>query len=276
MKTLFIAVCFLLLVSLSVPVFAQEGEAEGTLDAAAMGNEFLGAFNQILVEEFEARALARNSALDGVAEEIARSVGCNEERVEFDIQQSVKDAGYAAYPGETFPRTTRIPLLPVVNNRPIEEMAQFYAADIFENNINQPGRFYREIGIGIVPCVVVEADQVGSTQQYGLFIILGSQPDVIPVVVGDGSGSVEGSAPTTVAVSVHQESTRQMDGIFGRGASIRISTAPLGDSDEAIAYGSPIEVELTECGTNTVHYELTDTNDVVLEGSADIELVCPE
>jgi hypothetical protein len=272
-KSLWFVLCALLMGSLAMPAFAQD---EGEMDAEALANDFLAAFNNILVEDYEARALARNEVLDGVAQELANQIGCNDERVEFDIQQSVKDAGYAAYPGENFPRTTRIPLVPAVNVRPVEEVAQFYAPDIFESNINQAGRFYREIGIGIVPCIAEEgADAVGTTQQYALFIILGSQPDVIPVVASDGSGVVEGSAPTSVSVSIHQESTRQLPGIFGRGASIRVSPDALDDSVEAIAYGSPIEVELSECGVNDFFYELTDTNDMVIEGSFEVELVCP-
>jgi hypothetical protein len=238
---------------------------------------FVTHFNRILREQLGTRALARNDILDGVAQKIADQVGCSNAPVEFDIVREVLSAGYKAYPGDTTARTTRIPLLPIVNFRPIEEMAQFYTVDIFET-INQDGRYYREIGVGITPCNVNLGDEaVGSTQQYALFVILGSQPDVIPVVIENGSKqlTVDG-VPVTVNLSIHQENSRQREGIFGRTVTMRLSNTPLDSSVEAIPYESTLTWELSTCGANTVYYELTDKNTLKVTGETSVEVVCPE
>jgi hypothetical protein len=261
------------------PAVAQEGTAEETapLDAEAMEEAFVTTFNRILREEVGTRALARNAILDEVAQKITDAVGCSDQRVEFDIVREVLEAGYQAYPGDTTARTTRIPLLPIVNFRPIEEMAQFYTVDIFET-INQDGRYYREIGVGITLCTVNLGDEaMGSTQQYALFVILGSQPDVIPVVIeNDGKQLTVDGVPVTVNLSIHQENSRQREGIFGRTVTMRLSEAPLDESVQAIPYSSTLEWEFKECGANTVYYELTDANGLTVTGETSVEVVCSE
>jgi hypothetical protein len=270
-----VLVCLFMFCLLANPVQAQDRAAP---DGEAMEERFLGEFNRIMRQEIGARALARNPILDEVAQEIADLLGCTDDRVEFDIQHEVAQRGYGVFPGDDRPRTTRVPLLPAVNFRPIEEMAQFYTEDIFENNINKPGRFYREIGVGVSPCIVVDEadpDLIGSTQQYGLFVILGSQPDVIPVVIENGTSSLSATeAPLTVNLSIHQENSRQQVGIFGRGDRLRLSNAPLTEDDDLENYQAGMEWEFEDCGANTLYYELTDTEGLTLEGEVSVEVLC--
>jgi hypothetical protein len=255
--------------------FAQEEETT-EFDAEAAKETFYVEFNRVLREEIETRALAHSAILDEVAQTIADEIGCTEDRVDFDIKFAVADLGYEMYPGDNEVRTTRIPLLPIVNERPIEEMATFYTGDIFESNINQAGRFYREIGIGVAPCIVdLGPDSVGSTQQYTLFVILGSQPNVIPLVIENGASQITAeTTPVPVTLSIHQENSRQRPGIFGRAETMRLSSTPLDDSVEAVRYEDTVAWELADCGENSVFYELTDAEGLTVEGSATVEVVC--
>jgi hypothetical protein len=271
------AILLVIILALSAfPVLAQD-EPSQVSDPEQMEETYLAEFNRILRDEIGTRALARNDILDDIAQKTAEALGCTNEPVEFDINQDVMDAGYKTYPGDNSTRTTRIPLLPIVNFRPIEEMATFYTEDIFET-IDQDGRYYREIGVGVAPCIVDLGDEaVGSTPQYSMFIILGSQPDVIPVVVGNGTDQITVDAvPVTVPVSIHQENSRQIEGIFGRAATVRLSAEPLTDSNAAQAYEPLVQWELTECGPNTIYYELTDEAGLTLSGETAVEVVCPE
>lgn len=278
MKSLGALLIVVLLMTALTPVMGQDEAEEEPLTAEEMADAFTIEFNRILREEFDARALARNELLDSVALRIAEQVGCTNERIDFDIQDEAEAAGYRLYPGDTEARTTRIPLIPAVNVRPIEEMATFYSAGIFENNINQPSRYYREIGVGVSPCTATQGpDAVGTTQQYGLFIVLGSQPDLIPVVIeNDGSTLEVDSVPVTVELSVHSENSRQREGIFGTTDTVRLSNSPIEDDTPSQPYATTISWELEECGENTVYYELTDTEGLSVEGVASVEVVCGE
>jgi hypothetical protein len=273
-KSLGVLLVIALLLALT-PAFGQD-EAEEARTPEEMADAFTVEFNRVLREQFDTRALARSDILDGVATEIAEQVGCTNNRIDFDIQLEAELGGYRVYPGDNEARTTRIPLIPAVNIRPIEDMASLYAAGIFENNINQPSRFYREIGVGVSPCIAVQGpDAIGSTEQYGLFIVLGSQPDVIPVVIENGGSTIEVDAvPARVELSIHSENSRQREDIFGSTASVRLSNSPIDDDTPSSLYTPAVLWALEECGENTVYYELTDEAGLIIEGSTSVDIVC--
>jgi hypothetical protein len=277
MKPLGALLVVILLMLALTPAMGQD-DAEEPLDATEMADAFTVEFNRVLRQEFETRALARNDLLDSVALQVAEQVGCTNDRIDFDIQLEAELAGYRLYPGDNETRTTRIPLIPAVNVRPIVEMANLYSAGIFENNINQPSRYYREIGVGVSPCTAIQGpDAVGTTQQYGLFIVLGSQPDVIPVVIESGGLTLGAeSVPVTVELSVHQENSRQREEIFGTTESIRLSNTEIDDDTPSQPYAPVVAWDLEECGMNTVYYELTDTEGLMVEGSTSVEVICGE
>lgn len=240
---------------------------------------FLVTFNTILRTEFNSRPLAPNPILDEIAQEIAALVGCTNERVEFDIQREALRLGYEPYPdATTIARTTRVPLLPAVNTRSVEEMARIYTSDIFQNNINLSGRFYREIGIGVSPCIVAtDAEVIGTTTQYGLFVILGAQPNVIPLVIENGARQLEASElPLRVTLAIHQENSRQLDGLFGIVSRMRLSNAPLTAGVLNRSYEPYVTWSLESCGENTVYYELTDTVGLQVTGETSVEVICEE
>ena len=270
----FFILMFVVVALMVSPVSAQNER----IDPEAMSQAFYEQFNHVLREEFGHTALARNEILDHVAQDIAQTIACTDNRVQFSIQREAREQGFQTYPGDNSARTTRIPLLPVVNLRPIEELAQFYAADIFQNNINSQGRFYREIGIGVFPCIAVNSRGVrGSTEQYSLFVILGAQPDVIPVVIENGERilNVE-SVPVTVTLSLHEEVSRPREGIFGAGSKARLSSEPIDDDTPESDFQPFMEWEFEECGINTLYYELTDAANVTVEGSTSIDIHCPD
>lgn len=255
---------------------AQTGSDE-PLDGEQMAAAFVAEFNRILREDLEHPALARNPILDEIAQNIARQVGCQDGRVTFDIQEEAAERGFALYPDDNLARTTRIPLLPAVNQRPIEEIAEAYTPAIYGSNIAQQGRFYREIGVGVDPCVARVGQTVGSSQQYGIFVILGAQPNVIPVVIENGETSLPAeSTPLEVTLSVHEELSRPRSDIFGATQEIRLSNEPLTDEVEAIPYAPFVAWELPECGENTVYYELTDEAGMTVEGETSVTVECTE
>lgn len=272
--TVMIVTLILSMVGLST--FAQEPEPER--DAETLRQVYYEEFNRVLREQYGTRALGRSPILDGIAQVLAESISCTEDPAEFDIPVMARAADYGLYEGDTAVRVTRYPLLPIVNMRSVEDMARFFTGAIFEENINQAGRFYREIGVGLQPCIAVETSgAVGSTPQYALFVILGAQPDVIPVVIENGEKElIAESLPLEVEISVHQENSRQLPGIFGRGVSLRLANEPITASTPSLAYQSAVTWQFDTCGENTLYYELTDAEGLSLEGSTSVELICPE
>lgn len=259
-------VSILLIMAMIAPIYGQQPDE---LDAEAMETFFAQELNRIIREQFNSPALARSETLDIVAQRIAENIGCREDTVRFDIPGDAVAQGYTPYPGYGVGRTTRVPLVPVVNNRPLDSLMRNYANVIFNSNINQAGLHYREIGVGISLC------QNTRTPQYSLFVVLGAQPDIIPVVIENGTPTLQvESVPVTVNLSIHEENSRRAPGIFGKAASVRLSTQPLDERITAQDYAEQIPFELTECGVNTVYYELTDTEGVVVTGETSVELIC--
>lgn len=271
--TIFIVIT---IIALGTTMVAAQDEATPEpepLNADEMEETFLSVFNTKLTTTHDHPALTRNDILDEVAQDIAEKVGCTDERVDFSIQTEVRDLGFAMYPQDNLPRTTRIPLVTAVNLAAIDAVADLYVDGIYGTNIARQGLFYREIGIGVSPCVAVE----GGNPQYGLFVILGAQPDVIPVVIGDGtSQQTIDNADANVTISVHDESSRRVEGIFGEGATMRLSDEPLTDDVRAVPYRSITDFSFGTCGEITLFYELTDTLGVVSEGETSTELICEE
>lgn len=248
----------------SLPVQAQN-------DPEEMKVFFVAEFNRILREDFNALPLAHNPILEDVAQDIADEIGCRDDEVQFDIQGDVTRLGYKSYPGFSIGRTTRVPLVTIVNNRPLDTLMRNYTNIIFTSNINRSGLFYREIGVGVSIC------QNTRTPQYSLFVVLGAQPDVIPVVIENGAPTLEAdSAPVTVTLSVHEENSRRAPGIFGKASTMRFSTLPLDERIPVLDYAPSAEIELTACGTNTVFYELIDTEGVTVTGETSVEVICAE
>jgi hypothetical protein len=240
--------------------------------ADEMADYFFQEFNRIVREDYGGTALAHNDILQDIAQKIADNIGCREDTIEFDIQGDAYDLGYIPYPSYgQIPRTTRVPLIPVVNNRPIETLIENYANVIYNTNIRGAGLFYREIGVGVSVC------QNTRTPQYSLIVVLGAQPDVRPLVIENGTPELEvEAAPATVMLSIHEENSRRSPGIFGKAASMRLSLSPLDDRVAQQEYQPALEFELPTCGENTIYYELTDTEGVVVTGETSVELICGE
>ncbi|HLA44686.1 MAG TPA: SH3 domain-containing protein, partial [Aggregatilineales bacterium] len=135
------------------------------------------------------------------------------------------------------------------------------------------GANYREMGIGIQPCQT----GAGARQQYAVFMLLGSQPNVLPVVINSGEAEITApELPLTVQLSIHDEKTHlpQADeDYFGTAESMRIANHPPDDSVESRAYEPMITWELDFCGENTVYVELTDTAGHTIETTASVNLV---
>lgn len=263
---------------LSVRVFAQAPDDESALTPDTLRASFVDGFNTFLREEANYPALAVNPALNEVAQAIAEQIGCTSESVNLDIQDRVAALGYQVFPGDDKPRTTRLPLLPIVNLDPIAEVTDFYAADIYGTNIAQASRFYREIGVGAFPCIAnAGTNAVGSNQQYALFVILGVQPNVIPVVIGNGLPTITvPDVPAMVEISIHQEDSRPRPEIFGRIDSMRLSNQAIDANTPTLLYDSIVEWTVTDCGQNTIYYELTDTQGMILRGETSVNIQCSE
>jgi hypothetical protein len=97
------------------------------------------------------------------------------------------------------------------------------------------------------------------------------------VVIENGASEIAVAAvPARLTLSVHQENSRQRPGIFGRGAQVRLSTnEALSDSTRSQNFAAFLDWEVEACGENTLFYELSDTEGVVVTGQVSVNLVCP-
>jgi|GEM_PF-5597890 len=266
----------LLVLNLTLTAGAQVDNNIDGLDPDAMAEDFVQILNEYLVENEGYPALARNTILDDVALSIAESVGCTDAVIELNVQERTLEAGYAVFEGDALPRVTRNPLASIVNQSPIESVAELAVSQIYGNAIAQPGQFYREIGVGVFPCVVNEGDNaIGSNQQYALFVILGSQPNVLPVVIASGNPALDvEEAPIELTISFHEEDTRPRPDNFGQGDTLKLDDEPLTDETLEQDFESFVSWEFESCGTHTLYYEIADKNGNTLSGDVSIELVC--
>lgn len=248
------------------PAARLNAQSDKDNEIEALGEEFFVAFNDVLrteIGENGVRALARNEALDTVAQRLADEAKCGT-RWSGVIPNMARDAGYGVYL-DGASRTTTGALFTISSPIPPAERARDVAEDVWETNIDP--YHYREMGVGVVPCTV----GAGGTQQYAIFVILGSQPDVIPVVIENGATELETFAPPyRVQLSIHEENTRRPPNAeyFGKAEFMKINDG------EVSAFQPRLYWMLEECGLNTITVELTDTRGNTVVSAAEVMLKC--
>ncbi len=135
--------------------------------------------NRALIAE-GLRPLGRDATLDDVAQTIADELSATGEYV--SLPRILADQlGYPRWPDGG----QRV-ISEAVNLIGIETPAEFAATwrePLTEILLNT---FYREIGVGVATRIAVE----GGTEQNVYVVILGAQPNVLPVIINDGAPTV--------------------------------------------------------------------------------------
>jgi hypothetical protein len=190
---------------------AQDGEDDAL---TRYGDELYVNVNQGLIALGE-RPLGRNETLDQIAQVFADELG--ETGTYTSVTNVLADEfGYPRWPDEG----QRIINEPY-NGIGIESAAE--SADFWVEAIAETLQesFYREIGIGVSNRVAA----AGGTVQTTYAIVLGAQPNVMPIVIGDGADTVYNPE---VELYIHNEFTLSYfinDEVLQRATEIRFASS---------------------------------------------------
>lgn len=228
-KSILITIILLLIVI--IPVHAQDDVDDP--------DEFYVLLNQGLIAEGQ-HPLARNEILDEIAQTIAKEV--------------VEDGASSSFPRE-LARALNYPLWPDNSQRVIstpyvrigilspQEVANLWDGPI-SANVALDG--FREAGIATASYIPVPG---GNTQDVYI-IVLGAQPNVIPVIINDGADVV---TEQDVELYIHNEES--LDYETDEEVVQRIVTVKIANSEDELADAEPLLWEETNFG---VPWELTD------------------
>ncbi len=160
----------LMALSVTSPVVAQDDEEGPTAEDVYV------AINQLLIEQ-EARPLGRSELLDEIAQEIADELSNTGTFVTIPTR-AADEVGYPRWP-DNGQRVINQAINYIGLGTP-EEFAAIWEEELPDILLTT---FYREIGIGVSEYQAVR----GGTVQNVYVIVLGAQPNVLPVVINDGA-----------------------------------------------------------------------------------------
>lgn len=225
--------------------------------------------NQGLIA-LEERPLQRNETLDAVAQVIADELEATGSYTSVPPVLA-DDLGYPRWP-DNGQRVISLPYNGIGIQTPAEA-ADYWAEAIAETLADSK---FREIGIGVSNYVA----QAGGTVQTAYAIVLGAQPNVIPVVVNDGAAKVYSQE---VELYVHNELTLSYETdatTLQRANEVRFANSEAELEQAAwqlwddVNYAVPWQ--LTEgLGAKEVWIELRDAKGVTVKSVANVEIADP-
>lgn len=227
------------------------------------------AINQMLIEQ-EARPLGRSALLDEVAQQIADELS---NTGTFVTVPSVA-ADEVDYP--RWPDNGQRVINQAINYIGLATPAEF--ADIWTEELPDILRttYYREIGIGVSTYQAVR----GGTIQNVYVIVLGAQPNVLPLVINDGADTVYSR---DVELYIHNELSLAYEtdpDVIQQGFTIRIANSEA-DLDTAPAldwldnnYAVPWQLT-DEFGPKEVWVEFEDEKGFTVRSVAEVEYADP-
>lgn len=201
----------MLLTLLVSSVYAQDGEEDSFKQ---LGDETYLELNQALIS-IGTRPLGRSETLDAIAQQIADELGATGTYT--SVPRVLADElGYPRWPD----RGQRV-INEAINLIGIAPPPQFVAA--WQDPISEilSTTFYREVGIGVAPRVAVE----GGTVQNVYVVVMGAQPNVLPVIINTGEDTVYSRE---VELYIHNELSLAYetdDDIIQRAVRIRIANS---------------------------------------------------
>lgn len=162
----------LMLVSLLIVALPSHAQTEMN----DMHNHVYTAVNQALIAQ-NVRPLAHNDILDQIAQDIAAELSATGT---YALLPRVLADEYG-YP--RWPDNGQRVLSDAINLIGVETPEEF--ANIIDEELTEilTTSFYREMGIGYATRIAVE----GGTEQNVYVVVLGAQPNVLPVVINDGA-----------------------------------------------------------------------------------------
>ncbi|NDJ85504.1 MAG: hypothetical protein GYB66_06430, partial [Chloroflexi bacterium] len=262
-----IAISLLTIAFFPTPISAQDdptGESQPEL-----AQETYQEINQGLIEQ-NLRPLGRNATLDEIAETIANELSATGQYT--SVPRAL--AGDLGYP--TWPDGGQRVINQAINHIGIETPAEFTEiwlpeiVDILEST------FYREIGVAVTTRVAVE----GGTIQYVYVVVMGAQPNGIPLVINDGAETVYSRK---VNLYIHNEFSLAYEtdaDTMQRANEVRISNRE--DEIEDAEWMSwddnnfEVDWQLSEgYGEKTVWVELQDEKGVIVRSHADVTYADP-
>ncbi len=263
-------ICFVVSVVVGTSTSISRAQDDGTGDTLTRyGEELYVSINQGLIG-LEERPLQRNETLDAVAQVIADELGAA--GAYGSVPPVLADnLGYPRWP-DNGQRVISVPYNGIGIQTPAEA-ADYWVEAIAETVAES---YFREIGIGVSNYVA----QAGGTVQTAYAIVLGAQPNVIPVVVNDGAAKVYSQE---VELFVHNELTlsyetdatvlQRADEVRFANSEAELETATWQIWDDL---NSAVPWQLTDgFGAKEVWVELRDAKGVTVKSVANVELADP-
>ncbi len=263
-------ICFVLSVMIGTSINVGRAQDDGTGDTLTRYSEELYvSINQGLIG-LEERPLQRNETLDAVAQVIADELGATGSYG--SVPPVLADnLGYPRWP-DNGQRVISLPYNGIGIQTPAEA-ADYWVEAIAETLAES---YFREIGIGVSNYVA----QAGGTVQTAYAIVLGAQPNVIPVVVNDGAAKVYSQE---VELFVHNELTLSYETdptVLQRANEVRFASS---ETELATAtwqiwddLNFAVPWQLTDgLGAKEVWVELRDAKGATVKSVANIEFADP-
>lgn len=218
------------------------------------------------------RPLARNTTLDSIAQTIADELGATGAYTSLP-RVLADELGYPRWP-DGGQRVINQAFNVITPESP-DFFVDMFAADIIEL---LESTFYREIGVGISTRVAVE----GGTEQTVYTIVMGAQPNVLPVVIDNGDSTIY---MRQVDLYIHNEFSLAYEtesDIIVRAREIRIanSEAELEDAEWQVYEPDPSIVNTPwtlseEYGDKSVWVEFRDDTGFTVRSSASVTYADP-
>lgn len=268
MNNRYLKILSLLVLLSGILVFTVSSSVMAQDDAEATGpttDDVYVAINQMLIEQ-EARPLGRSELLDEVAQSTADELSNTGTFVTVPTV-AADEVGYPRWP-DNGQRVINQAINYIGVGSP-EEFAEIWEEDLPE--ILQT-TFYREIGIGVSTYQAVE----GGTIQNVYVIVLGAQPNVLPVIINDGDATVY---QRDVELYIHNELSLAYEtdaDVIQQAFDIRIANSEEElDSAPTIDWlenNYAVPWQLTdEFGPKTVWVEFTDDKGFSIRMVAEVE-----
>ncbi len=264
-----IIVVFAILGSVGIPSFSSRIWAQDDESETPTAEDVYIAVNQMLIAQ-EVRPLGRNELLDEIAQQIADEL--SETGTFITVPRVAADeVGYPRWPDNS-QRVINQAINYIGLGTP-EEFAAIWEEEL--PDILQL-TYYREIGVGVSTYQAVR----GGNIQNVYVLVLGAQPNVLPVIINDGSKTVY---ERDVELYIHNELSLAYEtepDVIQQAVTIRIANseeeledAPALDwqkNNFAVAW------QLTEeYGPKTVWVEFEDEKGFTVRSVAEVEYADP-
>lgn len=263
-------ILFVITVMIGTSAKISRAQDDGNADTLTRyAEELYVNINQGLIA-LEERPLQRNETLDAIAQVIADELEATGSYTSVPPVLA-DDLGYPRWP-DNGQRVISLPYNGIGIQTPAEA-ADYWVEAIAETLADSK---FREIGIGVANYVA----QAGGTVQTAYAIVLGAQPNVIPVVVNDGAAKVYSQE---VELYVHNELTLSYETdatVLQRANEVRFanSEAELEQATWQLwdDLNSAVPWQLTDgFGAKEVWVELRDTKGVTVKSVANVEFADP-